>query len=98
MTVELFGAVELLANQFSIPAQDRVRFGDAGAFSERFAPQALSNLSKLHCARRLQDVGPCSAGNGSTAQHSSVAMSPEGQGFERCWNLSKFKIARRIAL
>jgi len=40
----VFGAVELLGDQSSIPGQNGVGFGDASNLSERFAAKALSDF------------------------------------------------------
>jgi hypothetical protein len=42
----VFGAVELLGDQFPIPTQDRIRFGDAGDLPEQFASQSLPDFGE----------------------------------------------------
>jgi hypothetical protein len=42
----MFGTIELLGDEPSIPGQDGVGFGDAGDLSECFASQALPDLGE----------------------------------------------------
>jgi len=54
----MFGAIELLGDEFSIPSQNGVGFGDAGHMPERFASQALADFGEggaLGVAQRKVD-------------------------------------------
>src|SRR3984957_12008147 len=44
----LLGAVELLGDQFAIPAEDGVGVGDAGNLLQQLPTQAFANFSKRH--------------------------------------------------
>jgi len=41
-----FGSIEFLRNQLPVPSQNGVRLGNAGDLCQRFAPEALPNVSK----------------------------------------------------
>jgi len=47
----VFGAVELLGNEPSIPAQDRVGFRDAGDLPKRLLPEPFSDLGESGALR-----------------------------------------------
>ena len=42
----VFGTIELLGDEPSLPGQDGVRLGNAGDLSERFAPHTLPDLGE----------------------------------------------------
>jgi hypothetical protein len=50
----VFGAVELLGNEPSIPAQDRVGFRDAGDLPKRLLPEPFSDLGESRALRIAQ--------------------------------------------
>jgi hypothetical protein len=42
----MFGPIELVGDEFPIPARDRVRLGDAGHLGQRLAPESLADFGQ----------------------------------------------------